>query len=142
MPEWMIETIDGEPVGQWDQVFEACRKHKRAAIIVEKYSEERAISRQQMAYLHPVVFPRLAKEMECSLWEAEFTCKTQCGEQWLIKDLCGARFVLSKTSLSIKDCNAWIENIWDWCDRHGIHMPAPDKDWRVNAEKDSAKEKS
>lgn len=140
MPEWIVDTVDGEPVTQWEEVFEACRKHQRASLVVEKYDEQKAISRQQMAYLHAVVFPTLANEMSCSKGEAEFVCKVHCGEEWLVKEACGARFILSKTSLTTAQCNAWIENIWDWADRSGIHIPAPDKDWRLHENVEDVKE--
>ena len=64
------------------RIANECKKHDRFVVRVEKYSEDREISRQQMKYLHAVVFPKLAEAMTCSLWEAEYTCKRWCGEPW------------------------------------------------------------
>ena len=78
--EWIGETIDEQPATDWPAIHKACMKHKRFVVEVRKYDEEREISRQQMAYLHGVVFPTIAREMHVSLWEAELLCKTQAGE--------------------------------------------------------------
>ncbi len=126
------QTIDGEAATNWPKIQAKCAEYPRFVIKVERYSEQKEISDRQMAYLHAVVFPTLAREMTCSLWEAEFTCKRQCGEQWLLKKMGDLRFVLSKTVLTTKQCNQWIENIWDWADKSGVHIPQPDKDWRKN----------
>ncbi|HOI38788.1 MAG TPA: hypothetical protein PLF11_15580 [Bacillota bacterium] len=126
---WIGETIDGQPVTDWPAINKACAKHKRFVVDVHKYDEEREITNQQMAYLHTVVYPTVAKSMHCSLWEAEFQCKTGPGKQWLVKRIGDLRFVLSKTGMSVKDCTQWIENIFDWGDRNGIFIPPPDKEW-------------
>ncbi len=135
MPEFFGQTIDNEPATQWHMVHAACRKYPHWVLTVEKYDENKRISRLQMAYLHSVVFPTLAREMSCSLWEAEFTCKRQCGEQWLFVKIGDLHFVKSKTVLSTKQCNKWIENIWDYADKNDIHIPPPDKDWRKETKK-------
>jgi len=129
MAQWIGNTIDGEPAADWPGIQRACAKHKRFVVEVRKYDEKREISRQQMAYLHAVAFPTIASEMHVSLWEAEFLCKTQAGEQWLVKQMWDLRFILSKTTLSVQECNAWMDNIHDWADRNGIFIPPPDKEW-------------
>lgn len=126
---WIGETIDGQPVTDWPAIHKECMKHKRFVVEVRKYDEQREISRQQMRYLHGVVFPTIAREMHISLWEAELLCKTQAGEQWLVKKMGDVRFILSKTGMSVKDCTEWIQNIFDWGDRNGIFIPPPDKEW-------------
>ena len=117
-------------VGDWRGMQREAARHDRAIVTVEEYDEKREISDKQMAYLHAVVFPTFAKEMHCSLLWAEMTLKRCCGEEWLIKRVDRAELILSKTILSVNQCNKWIENIWDWCDSKNIHIPPPDKDWR------------
>ena len=129
------ETIDTQPCTDWKAIQTECAKHQRFVVRVEKYDEEREISRQQMAYLHAVVFPTLAKAWDTSYEDAEFECKKKWGEQWLIKKVMGYRFVLTKTTLTVKQCNAWIENIWQGAHREGILIAPPDKDWREAARK-------
>ena len=132
MSDYYGQTIEGQPCTDWKGIHAECAKHPQFVIRVEKYDEDREISLQQMKYLHAVVFPTLAREMHCSLWEAEFTCKRWCGEPWeLIKKVGPQMYVeCSKTKLTTKQCNAWIESIWDWAQSRKIHIPAPDKDWR------------
>ena len=105
-------------------------RHEKFIVTVEEWNEQKEISRQQMKYLHAVVFPIFAKEMFCSLLWAEITLKRSCGEQWLIKRYDKTEIILSKTILTVKQCNQWIENIFDWCGSKNIHIPEPDKDWR------------
>ena len=124
------QTIEGEPAANWPLIQKESAKYPKFTVEVHKYDEQREISNQQMAYLHTVVFETIAKHMHSSLWEAEFLCKTQCGEQWFVKKMGDLRFVLSKTTLTVKQCNKWIENIQDWGQRNNIFIPAPDKDWR------------
>jgi len=123
------ETADGEPLADWPAIHKACMRHKRFVVEVRKFDEKREISRQQSAYLHAVVYPTVAKAMDCSLWEAEFQCKTGPGREWLVKTMGDLRFILSKTTMSVEDCTRWIENIFDWGDRNGIFIPPPDKEW-------------
>jgi len=113
------------------RIRDECLKYDKAIIRVERYDEQREISRKQMAYLHAVVFPILAEAMSCSLWEAEYTCKRWCGEQWeLIKKVGPQMYVeTSKTKLTVKQCSDWIESIMDWADKRNIHIPPPDQDW-------------
>ena len=120
----------GKPIAPWQQIYEKAAVLGRFIIKIEKWTEEKEISLRQMAYLHAVVFPALAKEMHCSLLWAEITLKRCCGEQWLIARVDKAEIILSKTILTVKQCNQWIENIWDWCSSKNIHIPDPDKDWR------------
>lgn len=124
------QTIDGEATCNWPEIHNEAARHKRFMITVEEWTEEKEISRQQMAYLHAVVFPVFAKEMHCSLLWAEITLKRCCGEQWLIRRVDKTEIILSKTILSVNQCNKFLENIWDWCGSKNIHIPEPDKDWR------------
>ena len=126
-------TIDGEPVTHWPEIHQACRKLGQFIVSVREYDEQREISLLQMAYLHAVVFPLLAKEWNTSEEDAEFECKKRWGEQWLIKRALGYRFVLSKTVLTAKQCNQWIENIQAGALRENILVPCPDKDWKETA---------
>jgi len=131
------ETTDIGPVlsgYRWDAIQGECVKHKRFIVEVRKYDEQKEISRKQMAYLHAVVFPILAEKMDCSLWFAEFWCKKECGQQWelILTVGKGMQVECSKTKLTTKQCNQWIENIHDKAEIVGIHIPPPDKDWRSN----------
>lgn len=124
--------IDDQPVADWPKIKAEIRKHDRFVIEVVKYDESTEISRQQMKYLHAVAFPTISRETHCSLWQAEFDCKRFAGNQWFIKKMGDQHFVLSKTSLSVKQTNEWIKNIIDWAATGGIHVPEPDKNWRSN----------
>jgi len=126
------DTIDKEPAANWPVIQKECAKYPKFTIEVKKYDAQREISDAQMAYLHTVVFPVIADHMHSSLWEAEFLCKTQCGEQWLVQRMGDLRFIKSKTELSTKQCAKWIENIYTYFEKQGIHIPHADKDWRAN----------
>jgi hypothetical protein len=131
--EWTGTTPpggDGKPICAWRAAYDEAARHERFIVTVEEWDEQKWISNQQMAYLHTVVFPTLAKEMFCSLFQAELTLKRACGEQWMIKKFDDWKIVLSKTILTTKQCTQWIENIWDYCSNKNIHIPPPDKDWR------------
>ena len=123
---------DSDPMADWPRIHAECEKHGRFVIEVTKYNESTEISKQQMKYLHAVVFPKIAEEMHCSLWQAEFDCKRWAGEQWFMRKMGDQYFVLSKTSLTVKQCNQWIENIQEWAQQGGIHVPAPDPNWKQN----------
>ena len=127
-------TTGGIPTLSPAVIIDECKKHKRFVVRVEEYDEQREISEQQIKYLHAVVFPTIARESHCSKWQAEFDCKRYPGRKWLIKSYGDQHFVLSKKSLSVKQCGDWIENIWDWAQHGGIHIPLPDKDWREHKE--------
>jgi hypothetical protein len=124
------KTMDKRPCSQWTSVYNECAKFERFVVEVTELDSDKDISNQQMRYLHAVVFPLLAKETHCSLWQAEFDCKRHAGNQWFIKKIGDQHFVLSKTSLSVKQTNEWIKNIIDWAATGNIHVPEPDKDWR------------
>ena len=130
MPDFRTKTIDGKPCTDWKAIYKEAAKHLQSIITVKKYDPEKEVSDKQMAYLHAVVFPTFAGEYHCSVLWAEITLKRCCGEQWMVKRVEKTELILSKTILSVKQCNQWIENIWDWCGSHGIHIPQPDKDWR------------
>jgi hypothetical protein len=129
------QTIDGEPVTQWPEIHQSCRKLRQFVVSVREYSEDKEVTLQQFKFLHAVVFPTLAREWNTSEEDAEFECKKRWGEQWLIKKALGYRFVLSKTVLTTKQCNKWIENIQAGALRENILIPCPDKDWRETARK-------
>ena len=124
------QTDNEEPITNWPKIHKQCAKYDRFVVEVKRYSEENEVSDQQFAYLHAVVFPMLAKEWDCSLHQAELDCKRRWGEQWMIRKELGYRFVLSKTVLKAKQCNQWIDNIWEGAHNEGIIIPLPDKDWR------------
>jgi hypothetical protein len=130
------ETIDGEPIAAWEHIYERCRGHKRWLLTIEPDSAARTISEQQTAYLHAVVYPTLAEAMHCSLWHAEVTLKQEPGKEWFVKEFCdketGKVFtvILSKTTMSVASTTKWLENIWDWAEKRGIHIPLPNKSWR------------
>jgi hypothetical protein len=126
------KTMDKRPCSQWTPIYNECAKYERFVVEVTELDSDKDISNQQMKYLHAVVFPLLAKETHCSLWQAEFDCKRHAGNQWFIKKIGDQHFVLSKTSLSVKQTNEWIKNIIDWAATGNIHVPEPDKEWRSN----------
>ena len=136
MTDFYGTTLNGKASVDWGRIQAEAASFDRFVVRVEKYSQDREISRRQMKYLHAVVFPKLAEAMTCSLWEAEYTCKRWCGEPWeMIKKIGPGMWVeTSKTKLTTKQCNAWIENIWDWTEKKGIHIPPPNKDWREHKE--------
>ncbi len=119
-----------ESMTDWPAIHKECERLGQAVIEVTKYSEDREISIQQMKYLHAVVFPTIAREMPCSLWTAELDCKRYAGREWLIKKIEDQHFVLSKTSLTVKQTNDWIDNIRDWAEQGSIFIPLPNRNWR------------
>jgi hypothetical protein len=100
--EYRGKTIEGKAACNWPAIQVEAASHENFIISVEKWDEEKEISKQQMAYLHAVVFPALAKEMHCSLLWAEITLKRCCGEQWLIKRFEKTEIILTKTALTVK----------------------------------------
>jgi len=128
-------TFDNSPACDWQAIQRECVKYAEFVVTVREYDEQKEISNLQMAYLHAVVVPLLAKEWNTSEEDAEFECKKRWGEQWLIKRALGYRFVLSKTVLTTKQCTKWIENIQAGALRENILIPPPDKDWRETAKK-------
>lgn len=135
MTDFFGQTIDQTPCADWKAIHGACARHHEFIVEVRPYNEEREVTNQQFAYLHAVVFPALAKAWDTSEEDAEFECKKRWGEQWLVKKSLGYRFVLSKTVLTSKQCNKWLDNIWQGAHREGIIIPPPDKDWRETARK-------
>ena len=131
------KTPEG-PATDWPAIHTEADKHDRFVIDVRAWSEEKEVSDNQFAYLHKVVFRMLADAWNCSKAQAELDCKRRWGEQWMIKNELGYRFVLSKTVLTTKQCNDWIDNIWEGAHNEGIIIPMPDKDWGKKAEKEQA----
>jgi hypothetical protein len=126
------KTIENQPCSKWPEIHRECAKYERFVVEVTELDSDKDISNQQMRYLHAAVFPLIAKETHCSLWQAEFDCKRWAGNQWFMKKIGDQHFVLSKTSLTIKQTNEWIKNIIDWAATGNIHVPEPDRDWRRN----------
>lgn len=135
MKEYRGRTTDGKPIAMWPDIHKECASHERFIITVDKFDEEREISKQQMKYLYAVVFPALAEYMGCSKLMAEITLKRKCGAEWLVKEIDKAQVILSKKSLSVKKTTLWMENIMDFMETIGCPVPPPDKDWRLNKEK-------
>lgn len=133
MANYYGQTINDQPCTDWRAIQAECARHPQFVVEVRRYDEQREISLLQMAYLHAVVFPLLAREWNTSEEDAEFECKKRWGEQWLIKRELGYRFVLSKTVLTTKQCTKWIENIQAGALRENILVPCPDRDWRETA---------
>ncbi len=121
----------GEKVaGDWSGLKRAIDLFPDCIVEVRKYDKQREISKQQMAYLHAVVFPALAEYMGVSELMAELILKKKCGEQWFVKTLNREKFIISKTELSTKQTTVWMENIWDFMEAIGCPVPPPDKDWK------------
>ena len=133
--EFIGQTIEQNACADWKGIQNECSRHRVFIVDVREYNEEREITLRQMAYLHGCVFPLLAKEWNTSEEDAEFECKKRWGEQWLIKKALGYRFVLSKTVLTSKQCNKWIENIQAGAMRENVIVPPPDKDWMESIRK-------
>jgi hypothetical protein len=127
------ETIDKQACADWRGIQAEAARYRHAVIEVREYDEEREVTLQQFAYLHAVVWPTLAKHWYCSKAEAELRCKRQWGAQWMVKRELGYIFILSKTILTSKQCNDWIENIWEGAHNDGCLISPPDKDWRETA---------
>ena len=124
------ETINNEPAANWPVIQAECARHQKFTVEVTAFNSEREISNQQMKYLHAVVFPLIADRFHMSELEAEDHCKALCGERWFVKKIGDKWFRLSKRVLSVKDCNKWIENIYTYFEKQGLHIPAPNQDWR------------
>jgi hypothetical protein len=136
--ETVEEGPEEGPAANWPAIQTACAKHKRFVVEVRPYNEEREVTLRQYAYFHAVVVPMIAEAMSSSLWESEYWCKKQCGEQWeLIKKVGKGMWVeCSKTKLNVTQFNQWLENIWSKAETmFGILIPPPDKDWRETEQK-------
>jgi len=130
-------TIDGQPATNWKQLYRQCARYERFIVEVRKYDETKEISLQQMRYLHAVVIPALAEHVGCSELTAEIILKKKCGAQWFIQEIDGDDIIISKTMLTVKQTNKWLENCWDWLESIGCPVPAPDPNWRLNHAKNS-----
>lgn len=137
MKEFIVFTGEGHNVGfVIEQLKEELLKEKGKYIVtIDKYDEQKEISKKQMAYLHSLVYPLFAEHIGCSLLMAEVMLKRKCGKQWLVKKIDGAEVILSKKSLSIKRTNEWLKNIWEFCEMMNIHIPPPEPDWRKQQDK-------
>lgn len=131
-------TTDGEPATNWPKIHEDCAKHDRFIIEVRKFDPEREISLQQMKWLHckngPIVL--LAEYMGCSKMIAELILKKKCGERFFIHKIDGDTVIASKSMLSVKQTNEWIENIFDFMDSINCPVQPPDPKWRENQQKE------
>ena len=124
------QTIDKQPATNWKAIQDECALYNRFTIEVTEFNEEREISNQQMKYLHAAVFPLIAERFHMSELEAEDHCKALCGEHWFVKKIGDKWYRLSKKTLSVTQCNKWIENIYTYFEKQGLHIPAPNQDWR------------
>lgn len=138
MAKFKGHTVNNQPATNWKAVYKACAKHERFLLEVRKYDEAAEISLQQMRYLHAVVIPALADLVGCSEFMAEQILKKKCGEQWFVKEVDGDICIISKTNLSVKQTNKWLENCWDWMESIGCPVPPPDPNWRINRLQESA----
>ena len=130
MKEFRGYTDDGAPICSWALIQKAASQYKQFVIEVREYNEAREITRKQMAYLHAVVFPTFGDWIGCSEWWAELILKRKCGKQWFVRKMDGAEVILSKTTLSVKNGTAWIENILDFADGlQGLELSPPDPEW-------------
>lgn len=130
------KTVDKQPACNWKAVYRDCAKYQQFIIEVREYNEEKEISRQQMAYLHAVVFPALADHVGCSELMAEIILKKKSGEQWFIQEIDGNEIIISKTMLTVEQTTKWMENIFDWMESIGCPVTPPDPNWRANRERE------
>ncbi len=128
------KTIEDNPTADWKAIYAQCAKHETFVVEVRKYDANKEISRQQMAYIHAVVFPALSEYVGCSLLMAELMLKKRCGEQWFVQKVDGCEVILSKTMLSVKQTTEWMENIFDWMESINCPVSLPDPKWRENQE--------
>lgn len=131
------KTFDESPAIDWKAIYAECAQHNEFVVEVRRYDPDKEISRQQMAYVHAVIFPALAEYVGCSQLMAEVMLKKKCGEQWFIKEVDKCEIILSKTMLSVNQTTKWLENIWEFMESIGCPVPPPDKNWRENKEQES-----
>ena len=139
MPTFTGQTIDGEPAADWPQIQEACAKHKRFDITVEKHDPERSISLAQMRFFHSKGGPlHILSEwngdsQDC--WQTRL--KLECGSQWfepkpVIVGNTAYTMIPSKTKMSVRDFNDWYENIKQHCEeKYNVMLPDPDPNWNT-----------
>ena len=125
---------DGEACAMWAEVQARAAKYRRFVLDVREYSEAAEISDRQMAYLHAVAFPALAKHWFCSEAKAERTCKERWCSKLYVKEG-DVHLILSKTILTVKETGAWIDSIWEGACDEGVIIPPPDKDWKETERK-------
>ena len=88
MQQFKTVTMDGLAAGLWDDIKTEAAKYPRSLITVERFNPERAISAQQMKWVHCEDGPiRIYSEIGHSLAESENYLKRQCGRQWFIVDI-------------------------------------------------------
>ena len=125
------EQPDNRPLGDFPNMLKAMNANKKSIVRIEEYTDESPMTNAQMAYIHTIVIPELMTKGE-SEFTAELELKTQCGERWFVKIVCGEKYIISKTMLTVRQGTLWIENMIDYMDFIGHPVPPPDRNWRVN----------
>lgn len=116
--------------------YDECAKHKLFIVDVEKYDNDTEISLQQMAYLHAVVYPTYGKFIGLSNLGAEVSLKRKCGpknkrgENRLVRKFDNIEMIMSKKSLTVRQTNEFIDNIYDFCNGINCFIPPPDPEWK------------
>jgi len=130
------KTVDKQPTCNWKAVYRDCAKHQQFIVEIREYNEEKEISRQQMKYLHAVIIPLFVDYTGDSPQYWENKLKLECGSKWFkpeIINVNGNPFTIipSKKIISINNFTEWYQNITDYGLQHGVIVPPPNKDWKL-----------
>ena len=137
-------TIEGEAAANWKSIYIECAKFERFIVEVRRYDEEREISLQQIGFFHAGIVPLFVNYTGDSKQYWENKLKLECGSKWFTPKeitISGHIYTVipSKTNLSTKDFSEWYQNITDFGLQHGVVIPPPDPNWRLNKKQMEAK---
>ncbi len=130
------KTLNNQPLSAWKAIYKECCKYEQFIIDVRKYDIENEISLQQMAYFHTVVIPAFVNHTGDSPKYWENKLKLEQGSKWFKPQTITVNnhkytVIPSKTGLSTKDFNEWLQNIMDFAQTLGFIIPLPNKDWKT-----------
>jgi hypothetical protein len=125
----------------WKVIFQECVKHPEFMIEVRAHSADKEISLQQMRFLHGAVIPLFVKHTGDSPQNWENRLKIECGSRWFSPKTITVRgqsytIIPSKTTLTTKDFNEWLQNITDYGLTIDVTVPPPDPEWKKHQSKE------
>lgn len=87
MAEFRGKMAEGQPITDWQQIRELCKKYHDFIISVKRYDEKAEISQQQRKYWYAVPVKLYAEYVGCSKWMAELRLKTMYCAEYFIREI-------------------------------------------------------